>query len=196
MNIWCRQSLSICIPNSAACSVFMVAQFSPLICLLCTLCCSKSTGWCCYGNAASQQRWRSWCRGEEKNQLAKERKVCSPRKINQASCANRKGRWVKKIKKTFCLRRCSPVDLLVIGLWFLCRAAYVGRYSHHPGGAVCGGHILVPGPALGPGLHTHLHTVFCEILYHWCDRSGGGCSRRPATCRNYLPSILRQGKFC
>lgn len=73
------------------------------------------------------------------------------------------------------------------------RTGHVSHHSYYLGGAVCSRHLLDPRPSLGQGLHTHLHSVLCEILHHWCHCSGGCCSRRPATCCNNLPGILRQG---
>ncbi len=60
------------------------------------------------------------------------------------------------------------------GLMFLCRSGDVSHHSDHLGGAVRGGHFLDPGTSLGNRVHSRLHSVLCQVLYHRCDRAGGG----------------------
>lgn len=73
------------------------------------------------------------------------------------------------------------------------RPRHVGHHRHHPGGVVCGRHLLDPEPALGQGLHAHLHPVLCQVLHHRRHGPGGGRPRRPSAGRDHLPGVLRQG---
>lgn len=44
-------------------------------------------------------------------------------------------------------------------------------------------------------MHTHLHTIFCQVLHYWSYGFSGSGARGSPPCRHHLTGVLGQGKW-
>lgn len=97
--------------------------------------------------------------------------------------------------RLFCFFLRHPFLQLFYFVYFS-RFAHVSHHSHHSGPVLCHWQLCDAEAPLDARVHSHLHTVLCQVLHHRCDCVGGGRARRAAAGCHHLPGIFCQGEQC